>query len=78
MDRNGNGGGIIICVQDDVTSKTLTKHKFSDNIEVQWNHAKADTIGAKKIVCFIETVKNLVLGRILTEKGFSSFTLQGL
>ena len=33
LDRNRNGGGIIIYVQEDITSKMLTKHKFPDDIE---------------------------------------------
>ena len=33
LDRNRNGGGIIIYVREDITSKMLTKHKFPDDIE---------------------------------------------
>ena len=33
LDRNRNGGGIIIYVREDITSKMLTKHKFSDDTE---------------------------------------------
>ena len=33
LDRNQNGGGIIIYVREDITSKMLTKHKFPDDIE---------------------------------------------
>ena len=33
LDRNRNGGGIIIFVREDITSKMLTKHKFPDDIE---------------------------------------------
>ena len=33
LDRNRNGGGIIIYVREDITSKKLTKHKFPDDIE---------------------------------------------
>ena len=33
MDRNRNGVGIILSVREDITSKILTKHKFSGDIE---------------------------------------------
>ena len=33
MDWNRNGGGIIIYVREDITSKILTKHKFPDDAE---------------------------------------------
>ena len=33
LDRNQNGGGIIIYVREDITSKMLTKHKFPGDIE---------------------------------------------
>ena len=33
LDRNRNGGGIIIYAREDITSKILTKHKFPDDIE---------------------------------------------
>ena len=33
LDRNQNGGGIIIYVREDITSKMLTKHKFPDDIK---------------------------------------------
>ena len=33
LDRNRNGGGLIIYVQDDIPSKMLTKHNFPENIE---------------------------------------------
>ena len=33
LDRNRNGGGIIIYVPEDITGKMLTKHKFPDDIE---------------------------------------------
>ena len=33
LDRNRNGGGIIIYLRKDVTSKMLTKQKFPDNIK---------------------------------------------
>ena len=33
LDRNGNGGGIIIYVGEDITRKMVTKHKFTDDIE---------------------------------------------
>ena len=34
LDRNRNGGGIIIYVREDIPNRTLTKHNFPDNIEV--------------------------------------------
>ena len=33
LDQNRNGGGAIIYVQEDITSKMSTKHKFPDNIK---------------------------------------------
>ena len=33
LDRNRNGGGIIIYVREDITSKMLTKHKFPDDMK---------------------------------------------
>ena len=33
LDRNRNGGGVIIYVRADIPSKQLIKHKFSKNIE---------------------------------------------
>ena len=33
LDQNRNGGGIIIYLRKDITSKMLTKHKFPDNIK---------------------------------------------
>ena len=33
MDRNQNGGGIVIYVREDMTSKMLTKHKFPYDTE---------------------------------------------
>ena len=33
LDQNRNGGGIIIYVREDITSKMLTKHMFADDIE---------------------------------------------
>ena len=33
LDRNRNGGGIIIYVREDITSKMLIKQNFSDDIE---------------------------------------------
>ena len=33
LDRNINGGGVIIYVREDIPSKQLNKHKFSKNIE---------------------------------------------
>ena len=33
LDRNQNGSGIITYVQEDITSKMLTKYKFPDDIE---------------------------------------------
>ena len=33
QDRNRNGGGIMIYIRDDIPSKLLTKHVFSDDIE---------------------------------------------
>ena len=32
-DRDRNGGGLIIYVREDITSKMLTKHKFPDDIK---------------------------------------------
>ena len=31
--RDQNGGGLIIYVREDITSKMLTKHRFPDDIE---------------------------------------------
>ena len=33
LDRNRNGGGVIIYVREDIPSKVLDKHNFSENIE---------------------------------------------
>ena len=33
LDRNRNGGGVIIYVRDDIPSKVLIKHFFPNNIE---------------------------------------------
>ena len=33
LDRNRNGGGIMIFIHDDIPSKVLTKHVFPDDIE---------------------------------------------
>ena len=33
LDRNRNGGGIIIHVREDIPNRILTKHNFPDNIE---------------------------------------------
>ena len=33
LDINRNGGGIIVYVREDITSKMLTKHKFPDDIK---------------------------------------------
>ena len=33
LDRNRNGGGVMIYVREDIPSKELKKHKFSKNIE---------------------------------------------
>ena len=33
LDRNRNGGGIIIYVREDIPNRMLTKHNFPDNIE---------------------------------------------
>ena len=33
LDRNRNGGGVIIYVREDIPSKVLNKHNFSENIE---------------------------------------------
>ena len=33
MDRNRNGGGILIYVREDIPSKLLLKHNFPDDIE---------------------------------------------
>ena len=33
LDRNRNGGGLIIYVRDDIPSKVLRKHIFPNNIE---------------------------------------------
>ena len=32
-DRNRNEGGVIICVREDIPSKTLEKHKLPQDIE---------------------------------------------
>ena len=33
MDRDGNGGGTMIYVREDIPNKELTRHTFKDNIE---------------------------------------------
>ena len=33
LDRNKNGGGIMIFIGDDIPSRVLTKHVFPDDIE---------------------------------------------
>ena len=33
LDRNRNGGGIMIFIRDDIPSRVLTKHVFADDIE---------------------------------------------
>ena len=33
LDRNKNGGGIMIFIGDDIPSRALTKHVFLDDIE---------------------------------------------
>ena len=33
VDRTGNGGGTMVYVREDIPSKQLTKHTFSENIE---------------------------------------------
>ena len=33
MDRNRNGGGVLIYVREDIPSKELKKHIFPDDIE---------------------------------------------
>ena len=32
-DRNGNGGGVVIYVREDIPSQELTKHNFPKNVE---------------------------------------------
>ena len=32
-DRNGNGGGVVIYVREDIPSQQMKKHKFSKNVE---------------------------------------------
>ena len=34
LDRNRNGGGIIICVRGDIATEILTKHDLLEDIEV--------------------------------------------
>ena len=44
LDRNRNGGGIMIFIRDDIPSKMLTKHVFPDVIEglfIELNFRKA-------------------------------------
>ena len=44
LDRNGNGGGIMIFIRDDIPSRVLTKHVFPDEIEglfIELNFKKA-------------------------------------
>ena len=33
LDRNRNGGGIMIFIRDNIPSRVLTKHVFPDDIE---------------------------------------------
>ena len=33
LDRNRNGGGIMIFVKENIPSKLLTKHNFSSDVE---------------------------------------------
>ena len=33
LDRNRNGGGVIVYVREDISSKLLSKHFFKDDIE---------------------------------------------
>ena len=33
LDRNRNGGGLMIYVRDDITSKMLSKHNLLEDIE---------------------------------------------
>ena len=33
LDRNRNGGGMVIYVREDISSRMLTKHNFPENIE---------------------------------------------
>ena len=59
LDRNQNGGGIIIYVREDITSKMLTKHKFPDDIEalfVEINFEKASSY----FVDYITHLLNLI------------------
>ena len=47
LDRNRNGGGITIFTRDDIPSKLLMKHVFSDDIEgsfIELNFTEATTI----------------------------------
>ena len=44
VDRTGNGGGTMVYVREDIPSKQLTKHTFSENIEgifIELNFRKA-------------------------------------
>ena len=44
LDRNRNGGGIMIFIRDDIPSRVLTKHVFPDDIEglfIELNFRKA-------------------------------------
>ena len=36
LDMNRNGGGVIICVREDIPSKTLEKHKLRQDFEVMF------------------------------------------
>ena len=33
MDRNREGGGVLVYVREDIPSKLLTKHTFTKNVE---------------------------------------------
>ena len=44
LDRNRNGGGVMIFIRDDIPSRVLTKHVFPDDIEglfIELNFRKA-------------------------------------
>ena len=65
QDRKKNGGGVSICIRDDILSKLLTKHVFPDNIEglfvelnfrkTKWLLMGADHPSSQSVATFLNT-----------------------
>ena len=52
LDRNRNGGGVIIYVREDIPSKLLNKHFFTNNIEENREIIQEASLKRKKGIIF--------------------------